>query len=240
MGEPPVFPLPPPAQAGVSCRVEAGAAFDWLRQGWAMFAAGPAVWFGASLLVLLGGLALCIVPLIGPRVAALLLPVVMAGFLQMCRHQQDGEAPRLSDLFAGFQAGQGALVVIGVCFMLALWGIGGLADLLATTRPGGGPWAMFGGWMRGLLLTLPLLLPLLMALFFAPALALFNRLPAAAAMRASFVACAANGLPLLVFGLILGVLAFFAALPILLGFLILLPVMVGASYAAYRDIFPSA
>jgi uncharacterized membrane protein len=57
------------------------------------------------------------------------------------------------------------------------------------------------------------------------------------AMKASFAAGQKNWLAMSVFGVILMVAAFFATLPLGLGFLLLLPIFCGAVYASYRDIF---
>ena len=57
------------------------------------------------------------------------------------------------------------------------------------------------------------------------------------ALKASFNACLKNFLSLLVYGLIVMVLMFFAALPAFLGFLVLIPVLFGSVYVSYRDIF---
>ena len=91
--------------------------------------------------------------------------------------------------------------------------------------------------MLSVLLPAVLSVPLMMALWFAPALVLFNRMSPLGALRASFDACLKNTLPFLIYGLILMVLAFFATLPALLGYLLLIPVVSGSVYAAYRDIF---
>ena len=95
----------------------------------------------------------------------------------------------------------------------------------------------FGGVFLAGLLTLLLGAPLLMAVWFAPALVYFNGLQPVAALKASFDACLKNWLVATIFGLITLVLCFFAALPMGLGFLVLLPVLYGALYASYRDIF---
>ena len=86
-------------------------------------------------------------------------------------------------------------------------------------------------------LTLALSLPVFMALWFAPALVFFNGMAPIAALKASFDACLKNTLAFLVYGLIVLVLDFFAALPVMLGFLVLIPVLAGSLYASYRDVF---
>ena len=95
----------------------------------------------------------------------------------------------------------------------------------------------FGGIMLAMLLSLALSVPLFMAMWFAPALVYFNNMAPVDALKASFNACLKNLLVFLVFGVVAMILSFFAALPIGLGFLILIPVLAGALYVAYRDIF---
>lgn len=56
-------------------------------------------------------------------------------------------------------------------------------------------------------------------------------------IKTSFSACLKNILPLLVFGIIYFLLAIVAAIPILLGFLILIPVSILAMYCSYKSIF---
>ena len=79
-----------------------------------------------------------------------------------------------------------------------------------------------------------------MGVWFAPALVFFNDMPPIEAVKASFEACTKNMMPFLVYGLIVLVLSFFAALPMLLGFLVFLPVLFGSIHASYRDIFTTA
>ena len=62
-------------------------------------------------------------------------------------------------------------------------------------------------------------------------------MPPLAALKASFNACLKNSPPLLVYGLIVMLLVFFAVLPVGLGFLVLMPVLSGSAYVSYRDIF---
>lgn len=239
--------MAPAAFSGRARRVDAGACFDWLRQGWALFVAEPALWLGVTVLSLIGLLALRIVPLLGPFAANLLMPLLAAGGFSLCRRQSEGDKPRLETLFVGFQASATNLVPVGLAYAVAMLLGGIVVGLTVGGSVAGGLWTggtvglgmMFGGVLLSGLLGLVLVVPVLMAVLFAPALVFFNGMPPVEAMKASFLACAQNALAMGVFLLILLVLAFFAALPVGLGFLLLLPVAMGAIYAAYRDIFPA-
>lgn len=241
--ENPAFPMPPPAFDGASRRVEPGACFDWLRQGWALFADNPALWLACALIVLLVVLGLNIVPVVGHLAANLLLPVLGAGLYHLCRRQASDEEPHLSDLFAGFKHESGKLVMLGVWFMLAMLLIALVsAVVVGSAMIGGGGGAvgfgvMLGSFLLSILLALALGTPVFMALWFAPALVFFHGLAPLAAMQASFRACLKNWLAFGVYGVILFVLFFFSALPLGLGFLLLIPVTAGAMYASYRDVF---
>lgn len=222
-----------------------GNAFDWLRQGWALFAANPGLWIGLTIVLLVIVLGVQIVPLVGTLAAHLLMPVLGAGLLLVCRKIDEGESVQIDDLFAGFKQNAGPLVMVGVLYMLAMLAIvvivvavggGSVAGGLLSAQPAG-LGVIFGGLMLSLLLSLALSVPVVMAIWFAPALVFFNNMQPVEALKASFEACMKNVLAFLVYGLIVLVLAFFAALPVGLGFLVLIPVLAGSVYAAYRDVF---
>lgn len=239
------FPVAPRAFDGASRTVDAGACFDWLRQGWALFAANPGVWIACAVLTLVIVIALSIVPLIGQLATHLLLPVLGAGLLYLCRRQSEGSTPDISDLFIGFRQNTGNLVMVGVFYTLGIFAIGLLVAVIVGGGVAGGVISgtpiglgmMFGSFLLGALLVAVLATPLFMAVWFAPALVFFNHMAPLDAMKASFFACLKNWLPFLIYGLILFILFFFAALMLGLGFLVLIPVLSGALYASYRDVF---
>ena len=239
------FPISAPAFNGKSRTVPAGNAFEWLRQGWAMFVANPGMWIAMTVILILLFIALSIVPLIGPLAANLLTPLFGAGMLAACEKAASSAAPEINDLFAGFRRNAGNLVMVGVLYMagmllivllVAILGGGSLASGLMMGRPAGFGLA-FGGMMFAMLVSLLLSVPLFMAVWFAPALVYFNNMAPVNALKASFNAGMKNLLVFLVYGLIVMVLSFFAALPAGLGFLILVPVLAGSVYVSYRDIF---
>lgn len=243
------FPLTPAAFSGEPRVAPPDSAFNWLRQGWATFIANPGLWLAISVLLLVIFFGLQIVPVIGTLAANLLLPVLTAGMLHAVKRLGDENTFEIGDLFAGFKRNTGPLIMVGVIYMAGWLVIGLLVMVLAggsiaggmmagySGQPGIGAGIGLGGILVAGLLSLLLGAPLLAAVWFAPALVYFNDMDAVAAMKASFSANLKNWLVLLVFGLIVLVLCFFAALPMGLGFLVLIPVMYGALYASYKDIF---
>lgn len=245
MNETTAFPLAPEPFKGESREVDAGACFDWLQQGWAMFLVNPGVWIGCTVLLLVILMGISIVPFFGQIAAHLLVPLFGAGMVQVCRHLAAGEEAQVADLFAGFKHNAGQLVMVGVFFAAGIFGLafiafvlvsGGLLGGGVTGRVAGFAIALGSVMLAGLIVAV-LSVPVIMATWYAPALVFFHDMKPAAAMRASFDAGAKNWLAMVIFGVFLVVALFFAMLPLGLGLLLLLPVFSGAVYASYRDIF---
>jgi uncharacterized membrane protein len=244
----PSFPIPAPQFNGACRRVAAGSALNWLKQGWALFIANPGAWIAMMVIVIVIYIGLAIVPLIGPLAAHLLTPVLAAGMLVACHKLAHEQGLEISDLFAGFQQHTAALLTLGVLYMLVMLALFVLVMLLAGSGMAGAmmmqsPIAAgiaFGGVALAGVLWLLLSVPIVMAIWFAPALVIFNAMQPVDALKASFNACLRNVVEFLVYGLLVMVLCFFAALPVGLGFLVLGPVLAGSVYASYRDIFLAA
>lgn len=237
------FPLPPPRFSGVARKVEFMNAIDWIRQGWAIFLVAPAFWLavGFGLLLFFGlfefmfvlmqvalpaGLPLQVLSaffLFGP---VLVLPLVAAGGVQVCRRLAAGLPPRFADLAWGFTERRRPLLALGGLY-LAGWL--GLFLFYALVK---GPLALFLPTLAGF--------AFLMAIWFMPVLVAFHDMPLAGALRAGFGACVSSFGTFLVFGFVMMLLHFLALLPLGLGLPILFPVVIGALYASYRDVFPES
>ncbi len=247
--DPHSFPLPPTPFSGDSRIADPGAPVEWLRYGWGVFEKNPGVWVGLMALFLVLIIATAMVPLVGGLAAHLLLPLLIAGMLTAVRKAEMDEEFRIGDLFLGFKEETSGLVLLGVLYMagwliieVCMTLLGGSAILggFLSGHPLMGMSIAIGGMFLAFILSLALSIPLFMATWFSPALVLFNHMQPWAACKASFHACLKNLVPFLVFGIIFAVLAFVAALPMGLGFLVLGPGMFGARYASYRDIFPGS
>lgn len=225
--------------------VDAGRVVEWLKQGWQLFLMNPGIWIGMTVVlgVIVGVLNL--VPIVGQLALYLLSPALGAGLLLGCRTLRDGGELRFDHLFAGFQTQTSKLVMVGVYYLIGMaivlvvtFMVGGGAALSGAVMDHGiGAGIAMGGMLLAMLIMLVLMTPLIMAIWFAPALVVFRGTEPIPAMKASFAACMKNMVPFLVYGVIIFVLAFAATLPLFLGWLVLIPVLVGAQYASYLDIF---
>ena len=231
-------------------RVDAGKGVSWLGEGWRIFTADPGMWI---VLTLISGLAVAVsslLPPVGPLLFALIMPGLFGGLLYAARETAEGRALDLSQLIAALTPVErrnsmlvlGALsvvvnLVMSVIAIVLMGGSLGLSGMLG----GGDQQMLMTGIGVGVLLAWSLdsliLLLWTMALFYAVPLVMFTDIRPVAALKGSIGACTANAMPLLVVGVLWLLLALLAALPLMLGFLILVPVSVGALYASYRDIF---
>jgi uncharacterized membrane protein len=227
--------------------VPASNGWTWIADGWALFKAAPGLWIGMIVVFMVMYLAAMLVPFIGPVAQYLLMPVFMGGIAAGCRAIDDGSGLQFNHLFAGFQTKFGTLAAIGALYLagfvailvvvMLVTGVG----VFAVMAGGAQDVAASGGAALSILLAvliaMALSIPLVMAIWFAPALAMFHELGAVEAMKASFSGCLRNVVPFLVYGIVGFVLAILATIPLMLGWLVLGPVFAASVYTGYRDIY---
>jgi hypothetical protein len=240
----------------------------WLRRAGAMFRAKPLPWllllFTYYLLVVLARFGP--LPPAGAVVALILKPVFAVGFLAAAWTQERGGSPRFEHLFRGFRSNVLALVPLGIVFLAGM-----TLALRATALVDGGMFigflsggsppseeALTGGRMQmAMLFGGACALPTLLALWFAPALVVFDDAGALRALGTSLRAAVANwraaaayGATLFAFGGLLpvlvlsvaqlfsdtvaGLLALFVVAPYLFAFIATLHI---SDYVSYRDVF---
>lgn len=231
----------------------AGNGWTWIAGGWSHFSKNPLAWIGAMVVWLLLMMFVSLIPLLGSVAINLLAPVFTAGFMLGANEQREGGNFEVRHLFAGFSANTGGLVLVGLFYMIGTV----LVMIVAAAIAGGAlltmnssltsgniePQALMtvaGPLLLALLVAVALLIPLMMAYWFAPALVALDGMAPFAAMKLSFSACLKNILPYLVYSVIAVVFMILAVLPFGLGLIVLLPIMMAAIYASYRDIFYGA
>ena len=223
--------------------LSAGRGTAWISEGWGLFREAMGLWIGISVVFLAMLMGLGLIPIIGQLANYFLGTVFAAGLMIGCRSVDQGEGLRFDHLFAGFQKNLGQLMLIGLLYLAGMI----IILLVVFVVFGGALVGMFLGKMTSdfsittfllaTLIAMGLSIPLMMSIWFAPALVALNDMTAIAAMKLSFRGCLRNILPFLVYGVVFLILAIVATIPIGLGWLLLMPTMICATYAAYREIF---
>lgn len=230
--------------------VAANRGWQWIIEGFRMFRVHPLTWIALVVVMLLIWVASAMIPLLGALAINLVSPVFFAGLMIACRSADEGGEPEVAQLFSAFKTHAtplvtvggiylaGNIIAVGVVFMVA----GGSALPTILSQSAGdieSVRAAVRGLSLGVAIGMAVFLPVLMAVWFAPLLIVFHDMPPVAAMKRSLAACWQNTLPFLVYGVIGLVLSIAAFLPLMLGFIVLLPVLVCSIYASYKDIFPA-
>lgn len=222
--------------------VPVGHGYRWLLRGWAIFRMAPLTWMGIAVTFMALMLAVSAIPIPIVNLAAnLLVPVFIGGISIGCQAIDDGEEIRFAHLFAGFKSNPGGLLLLGLLYfvaMLVLATVVGVVGALVAWIAGSGYEAASVPLLSlGFLTTLLLFVPMAMAIWLAPPLVVFQRLSAVQAIKTSFSVAWHNFAPFCLYGLLVLLAAVFASLPLLLGWLVLLPVLYASLYAFYRDVF---
>ncbi len=247
-------------------RLPAIRGWNWIVEGFRLFRTNPALLtflvFGYWLTLVF----LNLVPILGVVLAPLCVPALSVGVMNGCRALERQAQNGFGLLFSGFRKNRNVLLVLGAAYL-----IGSLAVFAGSAMVDGG--ALLGIMMAGqqppddllqndqlmlaLQVTLILMVPLLMAFWFAPLLAAWEDMPAMKALFFSFIACARNWRPFVVYGL--GVAFISAILPgIVLGtvgalsaplvrmvavamslplLFVFVPTLFASFYVSYRDVF---
>ena len=233
-------------------KVRAGAGVDWVAVGWRLFRKASVMWIVFVVLFFLVHVGLGMVPWVGMWIGNLVSPILMGGIALGCRSLETGGELELEHLLAGFRRNTGLLFAIGVVYALgelALIGVFGLfaGPSFVSAMLRGDQGALVQAFpedplrlVLGGLVVMALAIPLVAAYWFAPALAMLHNVPAIPAMKASLVASLRNFAPMLVYGLVMGVLLVPAIIPLGLGLLAWTPLLLATVYTSYRSIFTEA
>jgi hypothetical protein len=184
----------------------------WLAHSYAMFRRHRLAWLALLLGYYASLVLLDFVPIVGVFLAPMLKPVLSVGFLAGAWTQERGGAPTFPLLFRGFRTNVAALLPLGLVFMIgislalaatALVDGGQLLDLLYGTGGSGdeSPAAMArtlqqtlgsGRVQLAMLFGVLCAAPTILALWWAPALVVFQDARFSAALRGSLRAALAN------------------------------------------------
>jgi hypothetical protein len=232
-------------------KLPAGRGLAWLGEGMMLFRRGPLGIVAAFSLFLLVAVALMTLPYVGGPAVQLITPAITAGLLAGCHALASGGIFHLGYLGAGFRQQAVPLITVGGIYLVCNIVINQAMHVMA----GGAVEAMLAEMMKhdpdlealralapqsmpAVFLGLALLTPLMLAAWFAPALILFDGMPAPLSMLVSLRACVRNIAAFTLYGLASAlILALGLLIPLGIGLLVAGPWLTASTYAAYRDIF---
>ncbi len=228
--------------------VSAARGAEWFTCGWNLFKQDFGTWFIMFLIFVGIAIVLIFIPFIGTLALSVITPALIAGFMFSASQMDQGNEIEIAHLFHGFKdkSRMNNLLTLGGLYLVAqillaiiLFALVGSNAMVSTGETGDiDPQTMMtGSMMISMLLVLLVALIIAMAFIYATPLVMLDNMKPVASVKASFSACLQNILPLLVFGIVYILLAIIAAIPLFLGFLILLPVSILAMYCSYKSIF---
>jgi uncharacterized membrane protein len=177
-----------------------------------MLAAARLPWMMLLFVYYLVQLLVSVVPLVGPLAMMLLRPVFTVGFLAAAWTQERAGTPRIQHLFHGFRANLWALLPIGAVLIAgttlavlasSLVDGGALFDAIATGARPDEALVANPRLEAGMLFSVVCAIPVLLAVWFAPALVVFQDCGAFTALAGSLRAALANWRPVAIYGVLL-------------------------------------
>jgi uncharacterized membrane protein len=235
-------------------KVPASHGLLWIKHGVTLIMRSPLQAVSLSLMFALGIFMALLVPVVGVFLAILLMPLMMAGYMRVCRSLEYSEKVDPRMIFAGFNLRTPQLATLGGMLLMGMIlismftaAVGGseLSELLKNfqihqdaTKFINTLLAPESGLRLTLLMSFALFFVLMLAMQFAPMLVFFNQLSPKDALLVSLRSSIRNILPFSVYSLLIQLIAFFlSVIPFELGLLVLLPLGMTSMYVAYRDIF---
>lgn len=212
--------------------VEPNAVQSWVVRGWQLFVKNPGMWIFLTFIGLVVDVILALFPLrlLGSLALAVITPALFSGLLYGAAELDNGRSLNVEDLFRGLTDPVKRMPLLKLSVVTVVAAIPGLIGLL-----------MFKGGMFltliGSLIVAALSVAVAVALIYACPLVMFAGMDPVEAVRNSIDTCRKNLVPMAVFGGMFLFAAVVAAIPLWLGFLVLLPVTVCAVYASYKDLY---
>jgi uncharacterized membrane protein len=238
-------------------KLNAARGWTWIKHGYQLIMRNPLMSITFALICALALFTALKMPVLGPLLAVLLIPIIMAGYMRVCRALEEEEEVELTHLFEGFKKHTARLAALGGFLMLGMLVssmvmvfVGGepLRTLLENVNTANDPQLLIDAMMTAgssvafsLIVGFAMICALMLAYQYAPMLVFFDDLPPLDALRASLAGSLRNLVPYVVYNLILQVIALvLGLLPYNVGLIVLLPLGLTSLYVSYRNIFPFA
>ena len=240
------FPFPPSTFEGKNRQAEIGAAFEWIKQGWYIFLGKSGLWLSSSFILIFLLFIIALIPVFGIFLCCFCVPIFSVGLFKICAtiSKDDNDETiynfnelSILDLFVGFDFYSDSngekneknkqLFLLSVAFVISIFLLimcslfilqSGIVVENTTT---------FNSIIN---MKLTIGKTLLIGFF-------IHQKTCLEAIKISVDASLKNIIPAVIFNVFILILFCLSLITCGLGFLILIPVLFGAIYASYKDIF---
>ena len=239
-------------------KVPAAHGWLWIKQAFDLFRKSPLLWMILTAIGVVGIGMLFSIPVVGMLLALILMPLLLAGFMLGARDLLNGGELELAHLFGGLKHNASELVSLGGINLVGQLLINIIAAALIKMAGGEKLVALIEKhvedqqqlaqamastdirlMLTAITIAAVLFILLMMAMQFAPLLVMFHHMTPLRAMKTSLNAFLSNVLPLTVYSVVLIPLAIAASIPMMAGWVFLLPVVIASMYIIYIDLFPA-
>ena len=233
-------------------KLPAARGWAWIKQGYALFMKAPLLWLMLMMICIVAAVLVSLIPLVGDALVSIFTPVVLIGLMAGARAVECGGKLELAYLLSGLQKrtvqllALGCIAVAGQYLIFAVMQAAGgaaIVSLMMSHEPVTDPAVMEHAAADAgfaLLIGAALFSTLMMAMQYAPMLVYVNGLSPLAALKVSLRAFLKNINAMMIYGLTSMAFAILASLPMMLGWLVLLPIIFTSLYVSYSEIFPVA
>jgi len=238
-------------------------AVGWITRGAESFSPQAGRWIGVLFIMFVVQLGMNLLPVLGGLASTLAPTFFLGGLMVGCQAIQTRQSLRYEHLYAGLEKHFVPLFWLGLIHMgwvvvmvfatafagliVLFGGIGGVAMLMRALQEGAfsdipPPTFHFdsifiAAIVIGSITWIALVYVVEMTFALAPALVVLHDFAASDALKMSLRGGIKNFFPLCLFALMVVPLALLCAMPLFLGFLLLVPVLIGSTFAMYRDMF---
>ncbi|MBI3561208.1 MAG: hypothetical protein HY080_05765 [Gammaproteobacteria bacterium] len=231
----------------------AGRGWFWIREGFRLFAKSPWIWIANMIIFFIITIIVAMIPFVS-IVNNILQPIFTGGLMRGAQSLDQEGRYEVNHLFAGFRERGSPLAILGamqlgiiilyfIVIAIVVMILIGTSGLLAQTGGTFDPRSIITS--PALFALIPVvfisLLLLGMAFWLAPQLIMLHNLDPFAAIKMSFIGSWRNIVPMIVFSLLAMLVTLVVVVPTIgLGFFVMWPVMIAATYVAWKDIFTNA
>ena len=223
-----------------------GRGLGWIGDGFRYFGRSAGVWIAITFIYLI----ILMVSSLIPFATNILQPMLAGGLMIGLHNMDNGEPLEVSHLFEGFNKAANQLAILGALMiglailaffaLLILFFIG--LGIIAVTEQAGNvsPAIVITLLVIGVPIMFAVMLVVMSVSWFGPPLVVLHQLPIGEAFKMSLPGLKHNLLPFMVFTFFMTLLFMMTIFTLYLGLLVVIPVLMAASYASWKDVFTKA